>query len=857
MEALKHAAEQAKSGRGQIVAAMAEPGVGKSRLYFEFKATSQSGWMVLEAFSVSYGKASAYLPVIELLREYFEIVDQDDERKRREKVNGKVLTLDRSLEDVVPYLFALLGISGSEDTLGEMDGQTRRRRTLEGIKRLLLRESLNQPLLVIFEDLHWIDSESQALLNLLADGIASAHVLLLVNYRPEYRHEWGGKTYYTQLRLDPLGRDSADEMLSALLGASPAPATLSPGASRERPAGDLQVAGRVRVQDSIEGLKGLIIERTEGNPFFMEEMVQTLFDQSVLVRNGVVRVTRSLSQIQIPTTVQGILAARIDRLPAVEKELLQTLAVLGKEFPLGLIRRVAPPSPDEQLERQLSELQLGEFIYEQPALPEVEYTFKHALTQAVAYNSVLSERRKQLHERAAQAIEALFGSQLENHLSELAHHYSRSSNAPKAVEYLQRASEQAIERSAIAEAIAQLTAALDLLKALPDGPARARRETSFQLALGGLLMVATSPGNPEVERTYSRARELSAQINDDALLFQALAGLWFRHHVGGEIETALEHAKQLLSLAQRADDPVGLRYAHSALAQSLCHGGNIVSAIEHIRQSESIISTEQRAFIYHIGDAPSRWLAISANTFWLAGYPDQALGRSREALAPAEKLSNAYALAVTRMFCAFLCADCRYIQAALGHAEAGIVLAAEYGFTTILPIMMTQQGWALVLLGKVEEGFEQISRGMAIQPVGAGVSRYLLRHLLAEVYLLAKRADDGLRVVSEGLRDLEGGKRHMDHAELYRLKGELLLLQNASAQAQAESSFREAIEIAQRQQAKSWELRATMSLARLLDKQGKRDKARAMLAEIYGWFTEGFDTADLKDAKALLDELAG
>src|SRR5712692_4329692 len=473
MEALKHAAEQATLGRGQIVAAMAEPGAGKSRLYFEFKATSRSGWMVLEAFSVSYGKASAYLPVIELLKEYFEIVDQDDERKRREKVNGKVLTLDRSLEDAVPYLFALLGITGSEDSLGQMDGQVRRRRTLEGIKRLLLRESLNQPLIVIFEDLHWIDGESQALLNLLVDGLASAHVLLLVNYRPEYRHEWGSKTYYTQLRLDPLGRDSADEMLSALLGASPAPATQSPGASRERPAGDLQVAGRVRVQDSIEELKSLIIERSEGNPFFMEEMVQTLFDQGVLVRNGAVKVSRSLSQIQIPTTVQGILAARIDRLPAAEKELLQTLSVFGMEFPLGLIRRVSAQMPDERLERQLSELQLGEFIYEQPAFPEVEYIFKHALTQAVAYNSVLSERRKQLHESAAQAIETLFGSQLENYLSELAHHYGRSGNAPKAVEYLQRASEQAIERSANAEATALLTAALDLLKALPDGPTRA------------------------------------------------------------------------------------------------------------------------------------------------------------------------------------------------------------------------------------------------------------------------------------------------------------------------------------------------------------------------------------------------
>jgi tetratricopeptide (TPR) repeat protein len=317
----------------------------------------------------------------------------------------------------------------------------------------------------------------------------------------------------------------------------------------------------------------------------------------------------------------------------------------------------------------------------------------------------------------------------------------------------------------------------------------------------------------------------------------------------------LEVAKQMLSLATSADNAAELGFAHSAMAQSLQYCGDIVPAVEHIRQSESIISTEQRAFIYHRGDAPSRWLAISANTFWLAGYPDQALARSREALALSAK-SHAFVLAVTRMFCGLFCADCRYIKAALEHAEAGIVLAAEYGFTTTLPIVMSQQGWALVLLGKVEEGFDQISRGMAILPQGAGVSLYLFRHLLAEGYLLAKRADDGLRVVSEGLRDLEGGKRHMDHAELYRLKGELLLLQNASGATEAESCFREAIGIARRQQAKSWELRATMSLARLLAKHGRRDEARAILAEIYDWFTEGFDTADLKDAKALLEQLS-
>jgi hypothetical protein len=510
--------------------------------------------------------------------------------------------------------------------------------------------------------------------------------------------------------------------------------------------------------------------------------------------------------------------------------------------------------PTEQLDQLLDVLQSGEFIYEQPATGGVEYLFKHALTRDEAYKSLLTERRRLLHERAAQAIEALFGSQLENHLTELAHHYSRSANAPKAVEYLQRASEQAIERSANAEAIAQLETALDLLKALPDGPAHARREISFQLALGGVLAVA-NPEKPEIERAFARARELSAQINDDTLLFHALGGLWYRHQVGAEVESSMEVAKQLLSLAQRNDDPVRLRYAHSAMALSLQYIGDIVPAVEHIRQSESIISTEQRATSYHLGDAPPRWLAISANTFWLAGYPDQALSRSREALAGAEKLSHAYVSAATRFFCGYFCADCRYIQAVLGHAEVGISLASEYRLSLILAHLMIQQGWALVHLGSAEEGFDQIGRGIAIHPTRGG-NRSLFRHLLAEVYLLAKRADDGLRAVSEGLRESEGDRRQWDHAELYRLKGELLLLQNVSGATDAENCFRGAIQIAQRQQAKSWELRATMSLARLLASQGRRDEAVTMLAAIYNWFTEGFDTADLKDAKALLDELS-
>jgi predicted ATPase len=391
MELLRYAAVLAREGRGQIVAAVADPGVGKSRLFYEFKATSASGCMVLEALSISHGKASAYLLVIDLLHNYFDISAADDERKRREKVAGKIAILDRSLENTLPYLFSLLGVVDSDDPLAQMDGQIKKRRTLEAIKRILLRESLNQPLMVVFEDLHWMDGESGALLNLLADSIATSRVLLLVNYRPEYHHKWGSKTYYTQLRLDPLGKESADDMLSTLVGSDP----------------------------SLTSLKRLIGEKTEGNPLFMEEIVLSLFEDGTLARNGEVKLAKPLASLRIPPTIQGILASRIDRLPTDEKALLQTVAVIGTEFNLGVARQVSGKS-DEELNRMLNDLQLAEFVYEQPAAGDVEYTFKHALTHDVTYKSLLADRRKLLHERIAQAVEALYSERLEDHLTELA-----------------------------------------------------------------------------------------------------------------------------------------------------------------------------------------------------------------------------------------------------------------------------------------------------------------------------------------------------------------------------------------------------------------------------------------------------
>jgi class 3 adenylate cyclase/uncharacterized protein YcbX len=418
MEALRAASEQARAGHGQIAAAIAEAGTGKSRLFFEFIATARSGWMVLETFSVSHRKASPFLPLIDLLHGYFGLKAGDDNRRRREKLAGRIAVLDRTLEDTLPYLFSLLGMVEDDDPLADMDSVVKQRRTLEAIKRLLLRESLNQPLMVIFEDLHWIDEHTQEFLNLLADAIGTTKLLLLVNYRPDYSHQWNSKTYYTQLRLDPLGQESAAEMLAALLGED----------------------------DELAPLKQLIIEKTEGTPFFMEEMVQVLFDDGVLVGEAPVKLTRSLDELVIPATVHAILATRIDRLQPDAKELLQVLAVIGRHIPLLLVRSLTRQSDDE-LYRLLNDLQLGEFIYEQPAVGDPEYFFKHALTQEVAYNSMLIEQRKSLHERIGSALETIYADSIDDHLAELAHHFGRSGNVDAGVKYVTDAAKQKMDEA--------------------------------------------------------------------------------------------------------------------------------------------------------------------------------------------------------------------------------------------------------------------------------------------------------------------------------------------------------------------------------------------------------------------------
>jgi class 3 adenylate cyclase len=577
LELLQQAWEQAKQGQGQLVAAVAEPGVGKSRLCYEFKLHCQREGLVLETFSVSHGRAYPYLPLIELLNTYFQLTPQDDDRRRRERVTGKVLTLDRRLEDALPFLSALVGVEEAAASLAHLDPPLRRRRTFEALTRLLLRESLNQPVLLLMEDLHWLDSETQAWLQLFSDRVATARLLLLVNYRPEFQHPWGSKTYYRQLRLDPLGPEEAHALLTALLGDSAA----------------------------VQPLKAFILAKTGGNPFFMEELVQTLADQGVLRHDPaggmqlVSPVTSgALAALQLPATVQGVLAARIDRLPADEKALLQTLAVLGKEFSWSLHTQVAA-QPDEVLQRLLARLQAEEFIYEQPAFPESAYTFKHALTQEVAYNAVLLERRRVLHERAAQAIEGLFAERLLEHYHALAHHYSRSGNTTKAIDYLHRAGQQAVERSAYAEAVSHLTAALDLLATLPETRERSRQELGVQMTLGVALRATAGQTAPEVERLYARARELCERVGDCSQLFCVLWGLWHAHGTRGDYQTRRALGEHLLSLAQRLEDPDLLLEAHHALWTTLLSGGELAAARPHLDQGISSMTRNGTAPMPH------------------------------------------------------------------------------------------------------------------------------------------------------------------------------------------------------------------------------------------------------------------
>ncbi len=834
---LQAALASAKTGHGRIVGVAGEAGVGKSRLFHEFKTRSQQGCLMLETFSVSHGKAFPYLPLIDLLKNYFQIAASDDERLYREKVTGRLLTLDRTLEDQLPYLLDLLGIREPSPTLPMLDARRRRQRTFEAIVCLLVRESQNQPVLLLFEDLQWLDSETEAFLDELVARVPSARILLLVNYRPDYAHEWACLPCYIQLHLESLGQTDAQALLTALLGD----------------------------HSSLQPLKQLILENTEGNPFFMEEVVRTLAEEGIIVGEPAgYRTGTATVSLHIPTTVQGVVASRIDRLPQAQKELLQTLAIIGKDFSLRLVRCVAA-LPEQELPQLLGDLQRSDFIFERPAFPEVEYAFKHALIQEVAANSLLLSQRSKLHERTAEAIESLYPGRLDDYLNELAHHYSKSGNARKAIRYLHLAGEQALQQSAQREGIRHLGAALELLRTLADTPERTREEIRLLLTLGPAWIAARGHGSAEVEETYSQALALCERDGGMPERFSAQSGVWSHYLLRADLERAYVLAERLLRIAQDMNDPERLAEAHRALGVTLLRLGKIGVARHHMEQALTLHRPGRKSYDHLLRLVRNPAVHIRSTLSWILWYlglPDQSRNRCEEALELARAAADPFGLALSLIFAAELYLRRDEAQKSLEYADAAIAVSSERGFPHYEAWGTILRGWALARLGKHEEGIALMRLGLrAHRATKSGLGRSSLLGLLADAYGKAGKYDRALRVLRHALALTERTGERLDQPALLRLRGELLV-QMAGNDAvgipamhkEAESCLSKAIALARRQGARSVELRCALSLARVRDLQGKRDAARQLLAAVCGTFSEGFDTRDWLDARALLRE---
>ncbi len=556
MEQFAYALNLAAEGRGQLVALVGEAGVGKSRLFWEFAHSHRTqGWLVIESGSVSYGKATSYLPVIGLLKAYFRIGDHDLHREVREKVTGKLLTLDSALEPLVPVFLSLLDVPIEDRQWQGLDPSQRRQRTLDAIRTLLLREAQVQPLLLIFEDLHWVDSETQVVLDTLVQGLPALRILLLVNYRNEYKHTWGSRSTYTQLRLDPLPPESAEELLQSLLGRDP----------------------------DLRPLKRLLIERTEGNPFFLEESVRTLVETRGLVgERGGYKLARTLPPVQVPSTVQAVLAARIDRLPAEEKRLLQSASVIGKDLSFSLLADIAD-LPADALRTSLAHLHSAELLYETSLFPDLQYSFKHALTHEVAYASVLQERRRALHARIMEAMERLYTDRLAEQVDRLAHHALRGEVWDKALGYLRYAGAKAATRCANPEAAACFEQALTVLPHLPQSRATLEQAVDIRIALRHCLLQMCEFGR--VIDLLREADALALSLDDPDRRVRIACYMSNYFWLVGDHDSALEASRRAHDIAAPLGDVALQVAANFYLAQALHSLGDYARAVSFTRQN--------------------------------------------------------------------------------------------------------------------------------------------------------------------------------------------------------------------------------------------------------------------------------
>jgi tetratricopeptide (TPR) repeat protein len=785
------------------VAVVGEAGVGKSRLVDEFVQVAHTqGWLVLDSAAVSYGQATPYFPVRDLLRRYCHLEEGEDARTIQTKVTAQVQTFDPVFHDTTPALLALLDALPADSPFQQLDAPQRRQHTLAALKRVLLRQSQVQPLLLVCEDLHWLDTETQALLDSLIESLPTARLLLLVNYRPDYRHGWGSKTYYTQVRLDSLPPVSSDAFLRTLLGDDP---RLAP-------------------------LTQLLIQRTEGNPFFLEESVRTLVETGALVGEpGAYRLAHALPTMQMPTTVQAVLAARIDRLPPEEKRLLQTAAVIGMEVPLPLLQAVGE-LPEEALCLGLAHLQDAEFLYEASLFPELVYTFKHALTQGVAYGSLLYERRRVLHGRIGAALEALAGGRAIEQIERLAHHALYGEVWDKVLAYCRQAGEKALARSAYREAVGYFEQALSAPRHLPE--TRATREQAIDLWLALRSALMTSGDHTRIPTCLHEAEAIAVALNDQRRLGQISVFLSSQYHLMGAYDQAITAAQRALALATADGDVVLHALANQFLGRAYQAQGDYRRAIDCFGHTLASLDGARRYERFGQVNLP----AVSSCAYLASCHAELGTfveGRTLgdEGLRIAEEVDHPGSLIWAYYGIGLLFLRQGDLPRALHLLERAVGLCQDADLTAFFPRVAPALGAAYTLNGRTTDALPLLTQAMewAITREMVGYQA-LCRLPLGEAQMLAGRVEEAHALAEHTLTLTREHQERGHQAYALRLLGEITARRNPSKVALAETHYREALAMAEELGMRPLVAHCHFGLGRLYGQAGHGEQARAALS---------------------------